>query len=157
MSLIGVLDLNFKRKRFFPSLRTLNGKTLSFMSLGMVASRYGRGKPFYRKKPVFIKVASILRKLLIYTFLVNLHLVVKRTPTYLVEILMSIFNPALVPYKNPFKSNQMVNEKSYANQFFFDRLTFYSPRNFGFMKTAKSGRLKRKIRRKIILKNRILD
>ena len=101
LSINTVLDLNFKRKRFFPLIRTGDGSTLSFLSLGMVASRYGRGKPFYRKKPIFVKVASIIRKLLIYMFLTNVSLVIKRAPMYLVEILMSLFNPSLTSYNNP--------------------------------------------------------
>lgn len=152
-----VLSLNFKRKRFFPSIRTMNGNTLSFISLGMIASRYNRGKPFYRKKPIFIKVASLIRKLLIYTFLKNVHLFIRRSPVFLIDILMTIINPALSIYQNPLKTNQNINERMYTNGFFFSKMFFFSTKPFGFMKTGKKGRLKRKIRRKVILKNRILD
>ena len=111
-----VLTLNFKRKRFFPLIRDLSGTTFFNTSLGILSKYLQKGKFFTKKKVVFLLVASLIRKMLLYSSLTDLILIIKRTPMYLQEILSLINNPVSSLYINPFTRKE-VNEFDLRNNF----------------------------------------
>lgn len=151
-----VLTLNFKRKRFFPLIRDLAGTTFFNTSLGILSKYLQKGKFFTKKKVVFLLVASLIRKMLIYSSLKDLILMIKRTPMYLQEILSLINNPVSSLYNDPFTKKE-VNESRLKNNFYFRNIIFTTTKAYGPLKTKNKGRLKRKISKKLILIGRVTD
>lgn len=155
-SLSKVLTLNYKRKRFFPVIRDLSGTTFFNTSLGILSKYLQKGKFFTKKKIVFLLVASLIRKMLLYSSLYNLVLMIKRTPMYLNEILSVINNPVSNIYNDPFTKKE-VNEFKIVNNFRFTNVIFTTTKPYGPVKTKNKGRLKRKISKKLILIGRVTD
>jgi hypothetical protein len=151
-----VLTLNFKRKRFFPLIRDLSGTTFFNTSLGILARYLQKGKFFTKKKVVFLLVSSLIRKMLLYSSLKDLILMIKRTPMYLQEILSLINNPVSSLYTNPFTRKE-VNEFDIRNNFTFTNVIFTTTKPYGPLKTKNKGRLKRKISKKLVLIGRVTD
>jgi hypothetical protein len=151
-----VLTLNFKRKRFFPLVRDLPGTTFFNTSLGILSKYLQKGKFFTKKKIVFLLVASLIRKILLYSSLDNLILMVKRTPMYLQDILSNINNPVVSIYNDPYTKKE-VNEFKLTNNFKFTNVIFTTTKAYGPLKTKNKGRLKRKISKKLILIGRVTD
>jgi hypothetical protein len=98
-----------------------------------------------------------IKKLLSVVQIFNVTFVVKNPPFYLNKLL-TVFNlPFISPFLNPL-TNKSFDETSpdYGNikfKYFF----FINSKSYTFSKVKKRGRIKRKIRRKLILKNRIID
>jgi hypothetical protein len=151
-----VLALNFSRDKFFPTLRTLLGESYFFLSLGILSKFLLKNKAFTKSKTVFILLASFLRKVLLFSSLKNMYLFVNKTPLYFKEIMSTINDPVVSIYKNPF-SNNLVNEKEVPNPFTFPIIIFTNNKPYGFLKTKQKGRLKRKISRRLVMINRVLD
>ena len=150
------LALNFKRNRFFPTLRTLKGESYIFLSLGMFIKFFNKSKSFLKSKSMYLILASFFRKILMFGSFKNLILTINKTPVFLKEIMSTINDSVVAVYKNPFNDIE-VNEKTYINKFKFSFIMFLNNKPFGPLKLKKKGRLKRKISKKIILMNRITD
>ena len=150
------LALNFKRNRFFPTLRTLKGELYIFLSLGMFIKFFNKSKSFLKSKAMYLILASFFRKILMFGSFKNLVLTISKTPVFLKEIMTTLNDPVISIYKNPF-SEAEINEKSYINKFKFSFIMFCNNKPFGPLKLKKKGRLKRKISKKVTLMNRITD
>jgi len=151
-----LLALNFSRNKFFPVIRTILGESYFFLSLGILSKFLLKNKAFTESKTVFILLASFLRKVLLFSSVKNMYLFINKTPLYFKEIMSTINDPVVSVYKNPF-SNSMVNEKELPNPFTFPLIIFTNNKPYGFLKTKQKGRLKRKISRRLIMINRVLD
>jgi len=151
-----LLTFNFKRNRFFPDLQTKSSSIYFNLSLGLFAFFYKKGKFFIKNKQVFLVLASFLRKMLLFCSIGNLIFVVKRTPIYLQELLTTLNNPVINLYKHPFY-DETVNEGVLKNKFNFKLFLFLTNRPYGFVKVRKKGRVKRKITKRIVSINRLID
>jgi hypothetical protein len=105
---------------------------------------------------MYLILISFLRKILIFSKFRSLILTISKTPVFLKEILSTLNEPVINIYKNPF-SDDYVNEKSIINKFKFSFILFLNNVAFTKKKLKKKGRLKRKITKRIILSNRIVD
>jgi hypothetical protein len=151
-----VLLLNFYKKGFFPVLSTLSGRTYINSSLGMFARFFNKGKSFVRKKFSFLVSASYLRKILVYSSVTDLLLIVKKIPLYFAEIMSTLQTPGIPLYDHPF-TGQPVDEMLIFPEFRFRMFLFFNNKNYGVHKTKTRGRLKRKIARRLFKLNNILD
>jgi len=151
-----ILALNFTRGKFFPTIRTLKGETYFFLSLGLLAKFLLKGKAFTKNKLVFILLASFLRKILLFSSFTNMYLFVNKTPLYFKEIMSTISDSVINIYKSPF-TNNLINEKEVNNPFSFPIILFTNNKSYGFMKSKRKGRLKRKIAKRLTMINRVLD
>jgi hypothetical protein len=122
----------------------------------MFSKFFNKGKSFIKNKSNYLLLAGFLRKILIFSDIRNLLLLVKRTPLYFNEILSTINTPVIVNYKHPFNSS-MIDEITMNNFFFFYYFIFYNTKAYGFMKTRKKGRVKRKITKRIVKINNLVD
>lgn len=159
MSLRYCLTLNFRRIRFFPFLKR-EGKTPVFFnsSLGMLSNFFSSSKSFLRQKASYLLSAAFLRKVMLYLELKHLTLVIRGIPLYLQEILSTILTPSKKTYDHPLRSpQQVVDENTRPRRFGFEYVIFTSLKPHSVMKRKKKGRLKRKIAKKIVLLNNILD
>lgn len=157
-----LLNLNFTRNRFFPSFRPgLASEVYVTMSLGLLAKYFLKPKCFTKSKTVYLAVAAFLRKILLHCSVPHLYLFIKRTPRYFNEILAKINEPAIGRYKDPFvdprTTDTLINECEGLNTFRFTAVMFFNNKKYGLVKMRKRGRLKRKIYRRLVSANRVLD
>lgn len=113
-------------------------------------------KKSYSLKLLLIKY---LRKLLLVSNLTNFYLYVRHTSSQLNKFLQLLQKPFNHSFINPL-TGEIVDESVKNRQpvwFNFQYMIFLNNKPYGFMKTKKTGRLKRKIRRKLIKLNRIAD
>ena len=150
------LAFNFKRNRFFPTLRTIKGESYVFLSLGMLAKFFQKNKSFLKTKTMYLLLVSFLRKILLFSSFKALILTISRVPVFLKEILNTLNDPVTNLYKNPF-NDKLVSEKTIINPFKFSLIMFINNKPFGKIKLRKKGRLKRKISKRITLLNRLVD
>jgi len=151
------LDLNYAKKRFFPQLKnTFSQQTLFNNSLGITSKRFSKSKKFLKSKTSYMFSASYIRRLLTYLNIKDMYLVIRKIPTFLKDIIRVILSPTNVLYKNPYL-NEVVNEKQLNIQFSFSYVFFFNNKPYGVVKKKKRGRLKRKIMKRVILLNNIID
>jgi hypothetical protein len=126
--------LNFKRLRFFPLARPhLAGETIFNTSLGCVSKFLNKGKSHTKKKAVFLLTASLLRKVLLYSSLVDIHLYINRTPLYFQEIMNQMHTPTKALYYHPFFKNTLVDEsKENTRSFDFKYVSFTNTKSYGY-------------------------
>ena len=108
-----------------------------------------------------------LRKLLIVTGINNFHLFVRQTSNHLSKLLHVLQKPIQHAFNDPLaqkiiieqpnKSKHDKNLKNIQPVFNFVYIYFVKTKPFGVMKTKKVGRIKRKIRRKVMKLNHIND
>jgi hypothetical protein len=151
-----VLALNYPRSRFFPVIRTLEGSTYLALSLGMFAVMFNKGKSFLRNKSVFMAAVGFLRKILLFSSISEFILIVQKTPQYLQETLAALNEPVVNIYKDPFGLDLIV-EKQLPPRFSFSMFLFQNNKPYGTVKVKQKGRLKRKIAKRIVSMNRVLD
>lgn len=89
----------------------------------------------------------------------RVFLIIKGVPLYLKEILNCLFAKLNKFYKNPFNTNRTIYEMQHKSNFIFTNILFVNNnyRKFTNIKMKKIGRLKRKIKKRIILSNNISD
>jgi hypothetical protein len=128
--------LNFKRLRFFPLARPrYSGETIFTTSLGNVAKFLNKGKSFTKKKAVFLLVATLLRRVLLYSGLIDMHLVINRMPQYFQEIVTHIHSPSKSLYNHPFLPKKTIDESSDNIQVFdFKYVSFVNTKSYGYVK-----------------------
>ena len=151
------LVLNYKRLRFYPVIRDFKGSTLFNCSLGIIVKFLKKGKSFTKKKAVYLLLFSLIRKVLLFSKLDNLILILNRTPKYLQEFMSTLYTPAVSIYNNPFKASRLFYETSEHTHFDFRYVKVLTSRPYGYIKMGKKGRLKRKISKRVQLSNRVLD
>ena len=107
---------------------------------------------------MYIVTASFLRKVLLYSSLKNLSIYINKTPRYFNEILGKINEPSISTYAHPFgDSGSEVVEGTVSDNFKFSSMIFLNNKSYGFVKMRKRGRLKRKISKRLVSLNRVLD
>lgn len=154
------LDLIFLRNRFFPQLTTYSNSNVIFnASLGIISSYFSKRKSFLRSKSSYIMLATYVRRILVSMNLSYLNLRVKGLPVYLKVLVKTMLTRSNSLYKDPYNVGTIKNETS--NQFTFtvtfSQIVFTGNKFYGTKKVKQQGRLKRKIFRRIINSNSILD
>ncbi len=151
------LLFKFKAQNIFASLYRFFGKTYFALRPGLFINLFNKKKTLKKKKVIHFVMMRYIKKLLSVVQIFNVTFVVKNPPFYLNKLL-TVFNlPFTSPFLNPL-TNKSFDETSpdYGNikfKYFF----FINSKSYTFSKVKKRGRIKRKIRRKLILKNRIID
>ena len=151
-----ILILNFRKSRFFPSLTNLKGRLFATMSLGMFSKFFNKGKSFIKNKSVFLLIAGFLRKLILFSEIQGATLLIKRVPLYFKEIISALHDPVVSFYKNPF-TGFTINEADEVNSFKFTTFMFINNKPYGKVKNKLKGRLKRKITKRLVSINRMVD
>lgn len=155
---IYILCLNFKRNRFFPYLKESYTQEVIFNnSLGIISKYFSFKKSYLRSKASYLLSAAYLRRLLVSLSMLYLRLEIFKVPKYIKELLNIITTNTNVFYTNPFKKNDIVNEKLNPIELKFSYVFFFNNKPYGVIKVKKKGRLKRKISKKVTLINNILD
>merc|ERR1712170_58750 len=148
---VNTLLLNFKRFRFFPTLLNYRNKhTYIPLSLGMFLGYFSKPKSFKKSKQLYILLSSFFKKLLIHTQIRYLTLIVKFIPKYLTELITNLQSQNAIYLENTSLLTTNYN-------IIIKNIIFSTTKNYFLKKLPKKGKLKRKVVRKIIKNNSIID
>ena len=98
-----------------------------------------------------------LRKLLLVIQIRNFYLHVKGVPLFFTQLLKFLNRPLPHVITDPVSKKIIDETGDEFEKFQFEKLFFLKSKPFGFQKTKKRGRVKRKIRRKIVMQSRVID
>lgn len=104
-------------------------------------------------------LVRFLRKILIASAIRDVYLHIMRTPNFLLELFTALMTPVIAPFflYPGYGLYNDVNQSKRNAPFLIRSILFRSPKPYGYVKVAKKGRLKRKIMRRIIRMNKIMD
>ena len=152
------LILSFKRSKFFPNFISQSGHTYCGLSLGSFLRFFIKPKSFKKSKSLYILLINFFRKVFFYSLTINLVLVVKFIPKYFSEIINILTTQNPLTDTNPFTSGQNnINAPAYQQNIYINNIIFLRTKHYGFVKIRKKGVVKRKISRKVLNNNLVLD
>ena len=105
-------------------------------------------------------IMRFLRKILLSLDLQSVGLVTRGVPVHIDSMIKALFRPLSHSFLNPLNGNlinETVNGQAIKSNIFIDSVLFLSPSPQFFQKTRKRGRIKRKIRRKIVRLASLVD
>ena len=158
-----VLLLNFKRGKFFPGIMSENVKSkrqtsIITSSLGILSKTLDFKKSLKVSKPSYLRLSEFLRNCLLSVGQVNINFLVKGVPKYLKDILSEFLKKSDKSVANPFGSaNLLAPRLTLGHSVSMSTLSFSAPYAYKPQKIKKKGRVKRKILKKVVKVNRIVD
>jgi len=118
---------------------------------------FTKTKSFIKNKLLYLLLIGFLKKILLYSLFKNIIIFFKQKPLYLTDILNIIMTPAVNLYKNPLNFHKIIDERFLGNTFSIVFMVFLNTKKYNIQKIKKKGKIKRKIFKKIILINRLID
>ena len=117
----------------------------------------GRKKGAKRTLPTKLLLMRFLRKLLIISHIDALNIFVKGVPLHLAQLFSFLNRPLPHLFFDPVGGRTIDETGDDYAVFSHQSIFFTRSKPYGFQKTRKRGRVKRKIRRKIISSARVID
>ena len=114
-------------------------------------------KSLKKTKTFKLLLVKFLRKLLLVTGILKFALYVVRVPVHLSEVMRILTNPLIAPFFDPLRRVRILEDEHLYSRFNIRYIFFLKTVPFGCMKGKQRGRLKRKISKKVIQRNRIAD
>lgn len=152
----------FARKhRVYLNMRSKANPFYNYFSLspGIFLKFYGGRRPLKRSKLFRFLLVKFLRKILLHSGIQHLFFIVNHGPVLFQEMYKLLFTPDINPYSVPYKSSlyrdDIINAQNTlfnVHGFVFQRTKFY-----GIHKLKNKGRLKRRVTRRLIAQNKVLD
>lgn len=155
------LLFNFKKHYLYITLLDNRNNIMFSLHTGLFLKFFNYKKSLKKSKSLKIILIRYLRKLLLLSRVNNFTLYVQQTSDQLNKLLQILQKPINHAFTDPL-TGQLINEEidnagKKRQLFNFLYIVFLKNKPYGVMKTKKTGRLKRKIRRLIIKANRIID
>ena len=154
------LFFTFRNRRFFVNLTNFNqSKNYLFLSTGMFIQYFQYKRSLRKNKLLKIIIAKYLRKFFLILQLKYISIHFNSTPLLLQELITNITTPLIKPLKNPLTQKVIDEDHVSSSQphFLFLFFFFQKSKNFGIHKFKRKGRIKRRILRKLIKMNNVLD
>jgi hypothetical protein len=128
------------------------------LSTGLFIKFYEKKKSLKKTKTIKFLLIRFLRKILLISKINNLIFKIKKKPIYFLELLNLLNQRIIHKFLNPCE-NKFIDEtvKPKINPFRFIFFIFLKNISYSKLKLKKKGRIKRKILRKIILNNKLID
>jgi hypothetical protein len=151
------LIFSFRKNRLFINLLNFYKKNFLFLSSGLFIKFFEKKKSFKKNKIIKILLAKYLRKIFILAKVNNLIFLVKSIPVYFLEIINFLNQPIIHKFINPYtdKVVEETSDKTFSLRIM--HIIFLKNKSFAINKIRKKGRIKRKIIRKVILENKLID
>jgi len=102
-------------------------------------------------------LARYIRKLYLLIKFKHTIFFIKKIPTYLLEIINILNTPIIHKFLNPFSETVIEEPNTKKNIFNINYFIFFKNIDFSNNKIRQKGRIKRKVTRKMILENSIID
>ena len=159
-----ILRFRFNKSRLHVILEDSKEHNTHFFTTPGLFIRYFQGKKSLKKnKALKYLMARFIRKMLLVLNLESVGLVTKGVPVNLDKLLTAIFKPLSHPFTNPL-TGEVINEsdstlprKKEKGNIGISSVTFFAPKPFSYQKTRKRGRIKRKIQRRLVRMNKVID
>ena len=155
------LLFNFKKHYLYITLLDQKNNIIFSLHTGLFLKFFEYKKSLKKSKSLKILLVRYLRKLFLISGVRHFTLYVKQTSDQLNKVLQVLQKPINHPFIDPLTGlviNEELDKSARRSQFFhFIYIVFFKSKPYGSMKTKKTGRLKRKIRRLVIKANRIID
>lgn len=152
------LILTFNQTKFFVNfLNSKKNKNYFSLTTGLFVKYFGKKKALKKNKILKLLMGKYVRKLFLILQINKLILTIKNNPIYLFEFLKNLNSPIVHKFFNPYDKTLIedtVNATFNTKSIYF---IFYKNTSYSTLKTKKRGRIKRKISRKLILKNQLID
>jgi hypothetical protein len=161
---------NFKSNNtFFSTLRLFsnnnsNNKNITSLSPGMFIKFFQNKKSYKKHKLTKLLIIKFFRKMFVIARLWKLSLVIKRLPSLFLELLKFFHQPVYLKFQKQrsyLKYEDYVYKKKITKSEFRPPFLlfyyFYETKPYSLTKFKKRGRIKRKVTRKLINSQRIID
>jgi len=154
------LVIIFKHNKLTIVLTDHNKRCYFYLQTGLLLKFFRHKKSIKKTKTAKVLLFKYLRKLLNLMMIRTLSLYVRGSPKNFPELIRVLRKPFTHTYTNPFTKLQVDEttvQSPHFPRFKFIQLFFVKLTPFGKMKTKPRGRLKRRIRKKIVKMNNIPD
>jgi hypothetical protein len=153
------LLFSFFKNKLIINLQNYKKINYTFISPGFFIKFFEKKKSLKKTKTLKFLMAKYLRKLFIISKITNLILIIKNTPSNLIEIIKLINTPIVHKFVDPIDKFE-IDESNLKIKYFWVKFLFFifnKNINFSKNKERKRGRIKRKILRKLVLENKLID
>jgi hypothetical protein len=151
------LFFNFKKNRFFINLLNCLNKNYLSLSNGLFIKYFDFKKSLKKKKLLKLLLLKYLRKLFLILKINQFNLFIKSAGFFLNEFLTLLTQPSEKTFLNPLTKKTITDDRKLIKTFNFSYIFFLNTKNYSFLKLKKKGRVKRKIQRRLIKLNTIID
>jgi len=155
--LIYFLILSFKKNKLYVNLQNLNKKNYLSLSAGFFIKFFEKRKSLKKNKTIKLLMSKYIRKLFLISKIKNVILMIKRIPVFINEIINFFNTPIAHRFLNPIDGKNIEENENNFTQIKFLYFLFLENKNFSKNKIAQKGRIKRKILRKVIFENKLVD
>ena len=152
------LRLYFKLTRFQVNLESTKPKfNVMSLSPGVIFAKFFEKKGLRNRRQTQTILMRFLRKSLIFLNISNLNLIIRGLPFNLAQLIKVLATPISYNISNPLRQGEIFTDTT--SQFNLQIWLVHFTKTFFFGKTKlrKKGRLKRKVARKIIMNNKLVD
>ena len=162
--LIYFLNLKFKKNRLFVNIYNSNNVNYLSLTLGLFLKYFKKKKAFKKNTLLKLLMMRFLRKMFVTLTFTNMYLRVRGAPVEFTKLLSTLNKPIIHLYTDPF-TGRFIDEKSPEYQTLLEQnppfltpyIHFIKNKSYTFLKTRKRGRVKRKIRRRLVKLNNLTD
>lgn len=155
--LIYFLILSFKKNKLYVNLQNLNKKNYLSLSAGLFIKFFEKKKSLKKNKTIKLLMAKYVRKLFLVSKIKNVILMIRRIPVFINEIINFFNTPIAHKFLNPIDGKNIEENENNFTQIKFLYFLFLENKNFSKNKIAQKGRIKRKILRKVVFENKLVD
>lgn len=150
------LILTCRNNKLFINLNDNLKINYLFLSTGFFIKYFDKKKFFKKNKTLRIVLIKYLRKMFLLVKFPQIILLLKKNPIFFLEFLNLLHQPILYKFNEPLTNREIIDDdtKIITNFLYF---VFLNTEDFTNNKTRKRGRVKRKIYRKIVLRNSVVD
>jgi hypothetical protein len=150
--------LYFRRKSLFVLIHDRHNYAYASLSTGFFIKFFKKKKTLKKHRLLRVLIGRYLRKLFILTGVKNLRVTIYGVPLYLLEILNTMNRPTSHIFYDPV-TEKNISDTAKTNQTTARVVYFFFIKNVPFVvqRSRKKGRIKRKIRRKLVAKNKLID
>jgi hypothetical protein len=111
------LIFSFFKNKLFINLQNHKKKNYTFISPGLFIKFFEKKKSLKKTKTVKFLMAKYLRKLFIISKITNIILIIKNTPSHLVEIIKLINTPVIHKFIDPIHHKEIDETDSKIRHF----------------------------------------
>jgi len=147
----------FKTKRFFLNLTNREGRTLLSITPGLFLKFLNKKKSFKKNRMIVLLMAKYLRKVFLIVGIRRFDGIIRKVPYMLNEILNNMLTPLGHSFTNPFTEKTINEPKFKYPNISLKLLIFKNNKPFNYLKVRNRGRIKRKILRKVVRFNKMVD
>jgi hypothetical protein len=132
-------------------------KTHFFISPGLLIKYFNHKRSLKKNKSMKLLIMRFLRKLLLILKLKTVILHSKGLPLFFEILINMLYQPIAHPFLNPLTKKTITEVKNKPRDLKISEVTFTNSKPYGSMKLKKRGRIKRKVRRRVMKANWVVD